>query len=246
MKYLKLFEAICLDTYKKYQKYFNKKEYERHGKFFKFFDDHSKNYDRIYFPIGNISKPEYRIPQEIVDLFHHYNWDIDKEKEMVSKKSGNYMKIGKALQKLGKGQLLKVYADSKKDIMKDTSDLYVVISRHPYDLLGISTDRGWTTCLNLDDKTYNKKYISYLEHLIENGYLSAYLIHKDDRNIENPISRLLIKNHTYPPSVSFGWDNKIYGTHIKEFEDIIKKWISLYNQYLKNKSLDGLSLFNKK
>lgn len=56
------------------------------------------------------------------------------------------LRIGKLLQQYGREDLLKRF---KEDPFRQLSGEYViVISRHPYDLAGISTDRNWTSCLD--------------------------------------------------------------------------------------------------
>ena len=96
----------------------------------------------------------------------------------------------------------------------------IIISRHPYDIAGMSTGRGWTSCMNLDEGMY--KY--YVESSLMHGVLIAYLTKANDTikyrnpadkkrpftpnaqglelrakrgvtniNLQNPTSRLLIK-----------------------------------------------------
>ena len=103
----------------------------------------------------------------------------------------------------------------------------VCISRHPYDIAGMSTGRGWRSCMNLIDGEYNY----YVESSIMAGALIAYLIKDDDENINNPTSRLLIKpyikrrqkqNFENP-----NWLLKVsdqYGTAYPKFAEVVQKW----------------------
>jgi hypothetical protein len=79
--------------------------------------------------------------------------------------------------------------DPIRALKAQSSDRYtVVISRHAYDLAGMSTGRGWTSCVNLVDGG-DRHYV--LAH-VKNGSLVAYIIRSDDTNIEHPVSRLVI------------------------------------------------------
>lgn len=98
----------------------------------------------------------------------------------------------------------------------------LVLSRHPYDIAGMSTGRGWTSCQSLD-KT---DYISTVATTIEAGALICYLCRESDTigikdssgkihspneqgkrnrekrgaidiNIQNPLGRVLVKTYTY-------------------------------------------------
>jgi hypothetical protein len=59
----------------------------------------------------------------------------------------------------------------------------------------MSTDRRWTSCMRLPG--YGDKngglYNDILYYDVKLGTLVAYLIKKDDRNIENPLARIAIK-----------------------------------------------------
>lgn len=68
----------------------------------------------------------------------------------------------------------------------------VCISMHPYDIAGMSTDRGWTSCMNLNDGV-NKKYVA---KDVKANTLIAYLVDANDKNINRPISRVLAKSFT--------------------------------------------------
>jgi hypothetical protein len=133
--------------------------------------------------------------------------------------------IGKLLYRFDK-ELKKEY-DSHKD--KTVSDEYmVVISRHAYDLLGISTDRKWHSCMSLDDSMYQSDSI---KDDIKQGSLVAYLIERSDTNIKNPINRLLIKpftdesNHTVLATDAKVYFNKQKDKEIVGFRDTVDKWL---------------------
>ena len=98
-----------------------------------------------------------------------------------------HLKIGKCLKDK---DLLKEYASDPIRLNKSITDkdVYIVFSKHPYDLVGMSTGRAWTSCTNI----YNgENYMVPGEHYTH-GAIVAYIIEKDDLNITNPIGRLMI------------------------------------------------------
>ena len=99
---------------------------------------------------------------------------------------------------------------------------HIVFSKHSYDIAGMSTDRGWTSCMNVYTGE-NKRYIQYD---IKEGTIVAYLIKGSDFNINNPTARLLIKpyvNIDNPDDVYFQPETKIYGTAPLDFESIVNE-----------------------
>ena len=99
---------------------------------------------------------------------------------------------------------------------------YIVFSKHSYDIAGMSTDRGWTSCMNIY-KGSNKRYIQYD---IKEGTIVAYLIKEPDFNINNPTARLTIKpyvNIETPDDVYFQPETKIYGTPSMDLQSIVTK-----------------------
>ena len=84
-------------------------------------------------------------------------------------------------------------------------ELIAVISRHPYDIAGMSTGRGWRSCMNLVDGEYR----DFVGTTIMGGGLVAYICYPNDTtdlidsngvhhknnkiNIQHPLGRVLIK-----------------------------------------------------
>lgn len=102
---------------------------------------------------------------------------------------GRVVRIGRAL----KDPSAKKAFDSdpnRKSLTNATRNHQLIcISMHPYDIAGMSTDRGWTSCMNLRGGS-NKKYV---KQDVANGVLVAYLIEPQDKNINKPIARALAK-----------------------------------------------------
>jgi hypothetical protein len=113
----------------------------------------------------------------------------------------------------------------------------VVISRHPYDIAGMSTNRGWSSCLNLNQEQSNSHYIP-LE--IKHGTCVAYLIHSTDKDIKNPIARVAIKpfvNIVESNDIAFGVDEVVYGTANQSFIQTVINWADNVN---KSRKLQGV------
>lgn len=70
-----------------------------------------------------------------------------------------------------------------------SNNLWVVISNHAYDVAGMSANRDWTSCMNI----FNGSNRTYVKHDIQYGTLVAYIIDKNDTNIQQPYGRVLIK-----------------------------------------------------
>ena len=227
---IKLFEEfIKYSDYKKWKDYYNKPFYDLMGEWFKkISSNHNKNYTRIYYDLKVAQPDEIKPPQEFVDFMKWYGYPFDFYEGTCIDKDGRTIRIGKLLTKLNELDLLKIYNDSKSNVMKNYDNLQVVISRHPYDIIGMSTNRGWKTCVDLNDKRYGGKYIYRIEELLKEGCLIAYLIRKDDRNIRNPISRCLINSTKSQNSYFLSIDSHIYGFELKEFRYFLKKWTNNY------------------
>lgn len=240
----KVSEAISISDYKKWSKDTNNVFFNEAGEYFRKFPDHDRNYYRIYFDLKvNTDDFEVVIPDEITDFFTWFGPDgpyhtqmkiIDYNKGICTDKEGRQMRIGKLLNKLGEERLLQTYNKSKENTLKNINDLQVVISRHPYDIIGMSTDRGWTTCHDLNDKRYDGKHLHNISRSLRKGSLIAYVIRKSDRSISNPISRCLISNSYTVNSgklVNHGLevDHHVYGTNVPGFVDLLKNWVKEYN-----------------
>lgn len=84
----------------------------------------------------------------------------------------------------------------------NSNNLWIVISNHAYDIAGMSTNRDWTSCMNIingDNKVYVKHDIQY-------GTLVAYIIDKKDTNIQHPYGRILIKPYKLQRPGHIGMD----------------------------------------
>lgn len=228
--YLSL-NAITLSQYKSVLKQAgNIWDKDRYKDIFQEYTDAPKAY-RIYLSILQ-SKPKKEripIPIPIKKYVENKGYVIESYIEgiAVTKDGKTKIKIGKLLKE--DPSLLNTFNNDSTRSLKKKDDLIVVISRHPYDLTGASTGRGWTSChdLNGDSNTYLK----YLPLNIQHGTLVAYLIRNNDKNINNPISRVLIKPffNLTTNKIALVMDGTIYGTNSDNFRKTVKSWIDVVN-----------------
>lgn len=201
-----------------------------------------RNAFRIYIPISNekISSNDIK-PIPAIESFLTQNGYsiIDYRKGIVfDENKKQQIKIGKVLQKFDRNDLLNLFnTDTNREATR--SQHIVVISRHPYDIAGMSTNRGWTSCMNLNTGQYRK----YVPIDIREGTIVAYVIKREDKNITNPVGRILIK-----PFIDSLGSNKVYlvpesycyGTGVDGFSDAVEKWV---NEVNRSHDLDDIAIF---
>jgi hypothetical protein len=119
------------------------------------------------------------------------------------------------------------YANSHARAGKNIDNkLLVVISQLPHDIGSMSTNRGWTSCMNLDDG-HHKEDI-YCEVAV--GSLVAYLIREEDKQIAHPIGRIHIKRLVGEQGDSLAIpETTVYGVNNSSLSDLflktVKNWI---------------------
>jgi len=106
-----------------------------------------------------------------------------------------------------------------------TKTYYIVFSKHAYDIAGMSTNRGWSSCMNL----YQGINKHYLQYDVTDGTMIAYLVANDDLNITRPIARVAIKpfvNTDDATDVFYEPEEKVYGTSPLTFLEVLNKIIN--------------------
>ena len=119
--------------------------------------------------------------------------------------------------------------------------LIVVISRNPYDIAGMSTDRRWSSCMRLPDDGPSihpsihpgGAYHQHLVHDIELGTLVAYLIEPTDKNIEHPYARIAIKpyQNIKDKSIVLYAENRVYNDASLD-DNIYEEFKNIVNNFL--------------
>ncbi len=230
MKHIKAYsnyltEALALSTAKKYRKGWDESQWKS---LFQQWTDDPKAY-RIYLPFEP-AQVEAEVPPAIDNFLHSVGWEVTDYNLGLAREvsSGRAMKIGKIINKEGDRDLLKIYTEDPGRLKP--REWEIVVSRHPYDLAGMSTGRGWVSCMELGVKDRGELYIP---KDIKAGSIIAYLVKKGDRNIENPAARVLIKPYLStedPDEVILVADRTVYGQFIPGFLDAVQDWLDEVNR----------------
>lgn len=140
-------------------------------------------------------------------------------------KYGREVKIGKVLNKTNAPQEVKnAFENDPQRAASTKSNLQVVISKHPYDVAGMSTDRGWTSCMNMAGGCNRH----FLYHDVRQGTHVAYLTQAGDDEAANPIARIALKPYigrTTRQKVLYPEDSyRPYGAVTDEFKNTVRDW----------------------
>jgi len=197
---------------------------------------------RIYMPLGEKSK-DIKPNPEVESFVKSSGYEIEDYLTGIASKDNGKRKvrIGKLLSK--EPELKKLF-DNDSSRNSSQSEYVVVISRHPYDIAGMTSGRAWEdeSCMNL--KTGVKR--EYVPLDIKEGTLVAYLIKNTDKNIESPSARVLIKpfiDTDGSKDIAFGVEDKVYGKPSPEFQQTVVDWADGIN---KKKKLNGIFTLNDK
>ena len=163
--------------------------------------------------------------------------EVNYSKGVVKDKYGREVKIGKALAKAGKTKELKDYEnDPQRSASKNHK---IIISRHPHDVAAMSTGQGWTSCMNLDDGMYR----NYIPKDIKEGTHVAYLVHKNDNDLNHPVARIALKPYTSKNGHTIlRPEKRTYGTANSNFHKSVTEWAKKHfplqaTEYNKNPKL---------
>jgi hypothetical protein len=119
-----------------------------------------------------------------------------------------------------KKKILNRYLNDK--IREKPKPSFIVISKAKYDIAGMSTGRGWTSCMNIESGSNS----GYVTCDVQEGSIIAYQIKKEDLNIKNPIARVLIKpyiNRYDENDIIFRPEEVVYGTATKSFKEKVSE-----------------------
>lgn len=237
----KYLESISISKYRTYHKYFNPERYKAIFQKMKEKWDGDRNAYRLYIPLKTeVKKSEIQL--EVERFLKEFSIeDID----YISGKARypgakNWTNIAKILNKAKRVDLIDKFAsDPSRSLKGEKSDLMVCISRHAFDVAGADTDRIWQNCMTLYH--YNKYVkglvsrggaIKHLLNDVKKGSLIAFLINKDDRNIQDALANINIKpyiNEKDPNDYVLVPDNRIYGLNDEDFKNTVFAWCEEFN-----------------
>lgn len=100
-------------------------------------------------------------------------------------------------------------------------DVKLVVTRSKTGVAGMSSGKGWHSCMNLDDGC-NRHYIP---HDISHGTLTAYLIRKGDDDFDSPVGRVNLKQFENQDGHKI-WrpESGVYGSMPKSAKTAIEHW----------------------
>lgn len=226
-------EAVELSMAKKYMKVFRDADVEKslNNVFAKLAKlpnaEVSKRGDRIYLPFEFENYDSLYIEnfKDIRNFIRVYDGvDITKDeyiKGVFKSPDGRDKKIGKFIRiKVDKGvdgaeKLLKRFEDDLDRNIIGKENLMVTISKHKYDIAGMSTGRGWTSCMNL--YSFEDDDEDYIAVDISSGSFIAYLGVEKDKNLKKPFARTVAKPFvsTKDKTTYYQFDNDYGQTHGK-------------------------------
>lgn len=163
--------------------------------------------------------------QEVIDFLKNKNYSVD-YLAGYAEKDGRKIRIGKLLQSLSDkdddvNYLINIFNNSKARTGSQ-KQLKIVISQDIHDIGSMSTDRGWTSCMNLKGGA-NADSV-YCE--VASGGLIAYLIEKDDLDIKKPLARVLIRRYSNRSGKSYAvLEEQVYGSAPADFLKKIQEYL---------------------
>jgi hypothetical protein len=197
---------------------------------------------RVTFPIKLDSDIQYRPSAKVTEFLYNkgYKYHEGNYRKGIAHKIEDYdnkrpLKIGKLLEKHEAPEhIKKAYMNDPARSNQKNPNVHVTISRHPYDVASMSTDRGWTSCMDMNEGgTYATKH---LPKDIEHGTHVAYLHHAHDKTISHPIARIAIKPLTSDSGHTIlKPEGNTYGVGPKEFHKAVNEWTDKHFTPHKNK-----------
>lgn len=203
----------------------------------------SPTHSRVAIPLRSSGRGHHE--DEISDHLEKHGYTVHDYREGLAKdKFGRLVKIGKALGKTGGEHLASKFSgDPVRQQKSGHEDLHVVISRHPHDVMGMtSKGHSWesSSCMNFE--TGMNRH--FLPNEVEHGTHVAYLTHKDDHDISKPLARLALKPYESPEGHKIIHPEvRVYGNAPDSFVHTVAHWTKTNFQpkgdalYRKNKDI---------
>ena len=115
---------------------------------------------RVFFPI--YVEPE--LPTSMLDVFNDAQYTVDASKQVVTDRHGRHISAGKAYQQLAKKsgkseETIKSVMETYAEVFGSSGAMLLCVSRHPYDIAGMSTGRAWKSCHTVGGTTLRDKRV---------------------------------------------------------------------------------------
>jgi hypothetical protein len=194
---------------------------------------------RLYFDIGQNHKSHFTVPPAVRSALQKAGYaptDYLAKKcvKIGDKEQKNVFNIGKVI---AKDPHAKAAFDNDPQLQNTKQGaMQVVISCHPYDIIGMSTGRAWDkmSCMRLADGEHRLDPGSN-HHIVRNdvseGTLVAYVVGADDTNIQHPKARCLLKPfYNEQGDVLYRRETKIYGNPVPGFDLVLSRFLRRINK----------------
>lgn len=226
---------LTYNEFKTWHQVCSKEFYDKLGAIFEEEPFKDKRANRIY--LYPKMTTDYKLQSEIIDFLKEKNYNIHDEIQGMcikipkdAREKVSAVKIGKILGKFGQNDLLKAYTDLRTLHQVDVENYIIVVSRHPYDVVGVSTRRQWTSCIDLHEKTYKGEHLrGKFTDLLKVGSMAAYLIRNNDLNITDPVARM---NFQYNKNNNCIYQYEMHGKPNATFSKVLLDWLNNVNKKL--------------
>lgn len=178
----------------------------KHDEVFARYNNGDTKAERIILPLKNVfsATPNKGILEHLAKhgiTVHDYTNNVALQRITTNKGTKvRPIKISKALEMTDAPEELKKAFVNDGARVRDKT-LQLVISRNPYDIGAMSTNRGWHSCQEIPEnegelrKLGSDPYFNHIIHEFKHGTLAAYITAKGDDNIDSPMARTLIKRY---------------------------------------------------
>ena len=155
-------------------------------------------------PTNIMSKPKYKMTQQEDGSFTHAR---DSRGKKIVESEGKPLSVSQTF--------------ANDPIRAAKKDVRLVVTRSKEGVAGMSTGKGWKSCMNLDDGC-NRHYVP---HDVHQGTLTAYLVRKEDTNFDSPVGRVNLKQFKNDDGHRI-WrpEDQVYGAMPKAALHAIKNW----------------------
>ena len=155
-------------------------------------------------PTNIMSKPKYKMTQQEDGSFTHAR---DSRGKKIVESEGKPLSVSQTF--------------ANDPIRAAKKDVKLVVTRSKEGVAGMSTGKGWQSCMNLDNGC-NRHYVP---HDVEQGTLTAYLVKKEDTNFDSPVGRVNLKQFKNDDGHRI-WrpEDQVYGAMPKAALHAIKNW----------------------
>ncbi len=164
------------------------------------------------------------------EIEHHLSSEgykiTDYIKNEAIDKYGRKTTVGRALERTRAPQSIKQSFAQDPSRQQQKDDMTVVISHHPYDVAGMTSgEQPWSeqSCMNY----HNGVNKHFLPVDVKEGTHAAYLIDKEDEDIEHPYARIALKPfHAQDGSghTIFRPEHTTYGNAPSSFAHTVTNW----------------------